>query len=383
MIRRLKVSNFRSLDRDVQVEPGRIAFFVGPNGAGKSNLLDVLSFVREAVTVGLPAAVTSRNGIGAVRRHSRGHPHPVRVGLELDLDGRPAAYGFVIVGDSRSEYRVGQEQAEVTTEQGERVVFERRGDTWRAPQGLHPRVDDQSLALTALGGVEPFRSLHEALSRMVVYAVFPNNLEVPQRFDTARPMRRHGENWVSALKDLLRDPDAREQLVTALGKVAGDIEDVRVTPAGGHLVAEFKQAGASDREKRWFDAGQQSDGTLRVAGLLTALLQRPPLPVVGIEEPELTVHPGVLPVIWDFFLQAAEVSQILVTTHSPALLDAIDVERVRLFSVERRGGRTAVRRVGGEHLDPIKKGLYRAGDLLLSGDLQLPLFQDFDEPEGG
>ena len=84
-------------------------------------------------------------------------------------------------------------------------------------------------------------------------------------------MKRHGENWVSILKELVKEETAKNDLVTGLNKLTGDIEDVRVTSAAGHLIAEFKQQAKAKKGKRWFDAAQQSDGTLRVAGLLTAL----------------------------------------------------------------------------------------------------------------
>ena len=187
-------------------------------------------------------------------------------------------------------------------------------------------------------------------------------------------MKRHGENWVSILRELLKK-DARTDLISGLRKLTGDIEDARVTSAAGFLVTEFKQLVPHDRNKRkkWFAAGRQSDGTLRVAGLLTALLQQPTMPVVGIEEPELTVHPGALPMVYDYLVQASEVSQVLITTHSPIILDVADIKKDQVFVVERGNGQTAVRRVSDQQLAPVREKLLSLGDLYLSGDLQLPL----------
>ena len=149
-----------------------------------------------------------------------------------------------------------------------------------------------------------------------------------------------------------------------------------MTSAAGHLIAEFKQQAKAKKGKRWFDAAQQSDGTLRVAGLLTALLQTPYLPVVGIEEPELTVHPGALPMLYDYLRQADEVSQIMVTTHSPIILDVVDLENDTILVVNRIDGKTDVRKVTDAQLLPVRKSLLRLGDLFISGDLQLSLFED-------
>ncbi len=374
MIQELRVSNFRSLDRDVRVRPARLNFLVGPNGAGKSNLLDVFSFVRDAVTLGLPAAVTRRNGIDSVRRRSHGHPFDVDIGLELQLGrGARASYRFVLTGDRREEYRVKLERAEVRGN-ADRVFLERSREGARTSIGTLPRVDDQSLALTALGGTRAFAPLVDALSRMAVYAIFPDVLRRPQAFDPSRPMSHHGENWLSILRDLLRHPEDKVTLVSALKRLTGDIEDVRVTRAASHLVAEFKLQARARKGKAWFDAAQQSDGTLRVAGLLTALLQRPRLELIGIEEPELTVHPGALPLLMDHLREASETSQIFVSSHSPELLDLVDLERDAVLVVGQEGGRTRLRPLDEQTLSPLRERLYSLGDLLVAGELQVEMF---------
>jgi len=378
MIQEFAVSNYRSLAPNIRIRPGRLSILIGPNGAGKSNVLDALSFVRDAVMQGLPAAITHRGGIDNVRRRSDGHPYNVHVELQLTLASGPASYAFVITGDRLEEYRVKSETAVVSGPEGKHE-FRRNGTDWSGPEGLAPRMDDQSLALTALGGARQFKQLVDFLSGITVYSIFPDKLRVPQRFDSARPMKRHGDNWVSILRELVRQEDAKNDLVAGLHKLTGDIEDVRVTSAAGHLIAEFRHKVKARKGKRWFDAAQQSDGTLRVAGLLTALLQTPRLPVIGVEEPELTVHPGVLPMLYDYLQQAGEVSQVLVTTHSPILLDVVDCDRDVILVVKRIEGKTDVRKVTEAQLEPVRKSLLRLGDLFVSGDLQLSLFDDFGE----
>lgn len=369
MISELVVSNYRSLGPDVKFRPGRLTIFIGPNGSGKSNILDVLTFVRDAALQGLPAAMTHRGGIGSVRRRCFGHPYNVKISLALDLLGHRAEFGFELTGDRVEEYRVKSEWASLV-HGGEAVEYWRDGSAWAGPSGIAPRLDEQSLALNSLGGDERFKSLVDYLSQLTVYSIFPDTLRAPQKFDSARPMKRHGENWVSVLREMVKQP-SKHDLIAGLQKLTGDIEDVKVSSAAGYLIAEFKQAATGNNSgKRWFEAGQQSDGTLRVAGLLTALLQAPALPVIGVEEPELTVHPGALPMIYDYLLQASQVSQVFVTTHSPLILDVVDLEQTTLIVVERRGGITAGREVTAKELEPVRRKLLSLGDLYLSGDLQ-------------
>jgi len=375
MIEKLIVSNYRSLGPGIAIRPGQLSVFVGPNGSGKSNVLRALIFVRDAVIHGLPATVTHDNGIDSVRRRSTGHPFNVHFEVHLSLPSGPASYKFIIAGSRLEEYRVKSEEAHVQTD-GHAHHLRREGDHIEGPPGIAPRLDEQSLALTSLGGTREFKPLVDALAGMTVYSVFPDVLRAPQKFDSARPMKEHGENWVSTLRELIRDKATKDDLVRGLNKLTGDIEDVRVTSAAGHLIAEFKQQVKSRKAKRWFAAAQQSDGTLRVAGLLTALLQRPHLPVIGIEEPELTVHPGVLPLLRDYLRQSSEDSQVLVTTHSPIVLDLLDIERDAFFVVDRVDGKTQVKQVSTAQVRPVRDQLMTLGDLFVSGDLQLSLFED-------
>ena len=335
--------------------------------------LDALSFVRDAVLQGLPAAITHREGIDSIRRHSGGHPYNVSISLEMVIENKPATYALQITGDRTEEYRVKSESASVRRKQ-ETYQFRREGTRWNGPDGYAPRLDDEALELTALAGDTRFKPLADFLGRICVYSIFPDVLRTPQTFDSVSPMKRHGENWVSILRELLKKEEKGE-LISGLQELTGDIEDARVSSAAGFLVAEFKQLVPHDRNKRkkWFPAGRQSDGTLRVAGLLTALLQQPTIPVVGIEEPELTVHPGALPMLYDYLVQASEVSQVIITTHSPIILDVADLERDHIIVVERHDGQTSMKRVSNEQLAPVRKKLLSLGDLYLSGDLQLSL----------
>ncbi len=377
MIQELTVSNYRSLGHDVRIKPGRVSFLVGPNGSGKSNVLDVVAFVRDAVIEGLPAALARRGGIDSVRRRSHGRPLDLHVGLHLRLDAGPAEYAFVLAGERLEDYRVKSEKAVVVGAEGKQA-FHRRGSVWEGPPGLAPRMDDRFLALAVVGGTGPFKPLLDAISGFGVYAISPDALRVPRRFDPGWPMGRRGDDWTSVLHSLVRDEEARRILADSLNKLTGDIEDVRVAAAAGYLVAEFRQQAVAQKGKRWFEAAQQSDGTLRVAAMLTALLQRPPLPVIGLEEPERAIHPGALPMLYDHLHRAGDRSQVIVTTHSPLLLNLVDTEQDVILLVDRVDGKTGVERLGGTRLATIRNNLLRLGDIHVSGDFQYALFEEHE-----
>lgn len=372
MIERLSVSNYRSLGRNVSVELGPFTALVGPNGSGKSNLVDVLRFVSDCMHMGLSGAISDRYGIGAVGRWSGGgRPFDVAIALQLLLDGgNRARYSFVLQGARADEHRVAAEEASVWSGT-EHFHFQIEGGKWVAgPQGLIPSLDETSLALPLIGGDTRFQPLFQALQRISIYSIFPDTLRSPQKYSPAKPMDGHGSNWASILKDQPRS-SWKPELISALQKLTGDIEDIKIAQTASYLVVQFRHDHKRGLKPKWFDAAQESDGTLRVAGIVTALLQEPPVPVLGIEEPELTVHPGAIPLLFDFLKQASRRSQVIVTTHSPELLDQMDAEDVRVVSSSPNG--TTVAPMASSQREAVREGLLTLGEVLRTEGLQADL----------
>lgn len=111
-----------------------------------------------------------------------------------------------------------------------------------------------------------------------------------------------------------------------------------------------------------------SSGTLPALGTLVAVNQlaegSSPVRLVGIEEPETALHPAASGALVAALREAATHTQVLVTTHSPDLLDQIDPERDRLLVVQASRGETRIGLVDAASRRAIKDHLYTAGDLL-------------------
>jgi AAA domain, putative AbiEii toxin, Type IV TA system len=182
-------------------------------------------------------------------------------------------------------------------------------------------------------------------------------------------MSSGGENWASTLAALDRGVWGAE-LMAALGRLVGDIDDYEVADVGGrYLIPRFRHRLAGEPARSgWLAAAQESDGTLRLAGILTALFQQPSPTLLGFEEPELAIHPGALPVLYDFLAEGSVRSQILLTTHSPDLLDRLALDDVRV--VERRSGATTAARVDPRQRELVKKRLLSASEILHAEGLQ-------------
>ena len=145
--------------------------------------------------------------------------------------------------------------------------------------------------------------------------------------------------------------------------VVPELENITVQSVGGFVTPQFRIFDPGSATKsHTFNVSQMSDGTLRILGLLVALYQDPRPSIIALEEPELTVHPGVLQLISDSILEVAETTQILVTTHSPVLIDKFDPSHV--FAVESKGGVTVARPLSNIQKDAVKKRLFSLGELM-------------------
>ena len=95
--------------------------------------------------------------------------------------------------------------------------------------------------------------------------------------------------------------------------------------------------------------------------MLTALFQDPAPSLIGLEEPELAIHPGAMAVLSDTMMEAALRGQILVATHSPDLIDRLPIECIRAVIAE--DGLTKVGRVAEHQLESVRENLFTAGEL--------------------
>jgi len=133
-----------------------------------------------------------------------------------------------------------------------------------------------------------------------------------------------------------------------------------------------------------FYANSMSDGTLRALGALAAVSQyaegRRRVGLVGIEEPETALHPAAASALMDALSEAASQTQVIVTSHSPDLLDELDLARHRLLVAVSREGTTQIAPVDEASCKAIADHLYSAGDLLRMDQLA-PDEADLDRQE--
>ena len=123
-----------------------------------------------------------------------------------------------------------------------------------------------------------------------------------------------------------------------------------------------------ETDNRTIPATRLSDGTLRYLCLLAVLLHPETPPLVVIEEPELGLHPDLLPKLTDLLRAASERTQLIVTTHSDVFVDALTEVPASVVVCEKHDGQTQMRRLDKDDLANWLED-YRLGELWTSGEL--------------
>jgi predicted ATPase len=164
------------------------------------------------------------------------------------------------------------------------------------------------------------------------------------------------------LNRLRRSPKAKNAILTALRDLYDGLSDFDVSIEGGTVQVFFTEGDFT------IPATRLSDGTLRYLCLLAILCDPEPPPLICIEEPELGLHPDILPKVADLLVSAAERAQLIITTHSDILVDAITERPDVVVVCEKHQGQTEMRRLDAAALAGWLDR-YRLGQLWTKGQL--------------
>lgn len=373
-LRRVALRNFKSI-ASCDVTLGALTFLIGPNGAGKSNFLEALHLVRDALDGTLDHALNVRSGLAEVRRKSSGHPTHFSIRLEFVLpSGKPGFYSFRVGALEGGAYEVSEERLGIGSRGRGPSFHVKAGKVHTCSEVTFPAVTDDRLALVAASGLPAFREAFDSLRAMGFYNLNPKLTREPQKPQDGRILKPAGENLTSVIGQLERAlPQRKRRIEEFLQTVVPGIQGVERLPMGSLETLQFKQEVSGAQHPWKFPAMNMSDGTLRALGVLVALFQgdnghRPT--VVGIEEPETALHPAAAAALRAALVAASQTTQVIVTSHSPELLDddGLDVDSLR--AVAQRNGETTIGPVDAASRKMLREGLFSAGELLRMGQLE-------------
>lgn len=354
-IESLHVENYRAL-RKVEINHlTPMTVLLGPNGSGKSTVFDVFNFLSECFQFGLRHAWDRRGRAKELK--TRGAHGPIVFDLKYrEQLGAPLITYHLAIDEGQRGPEVIEEWLQWrrgTNGKPFRFLEFRRG-IGRAVSGEQPDDEalrkDTSLRSPDLIAVNTLGQLTEhprvAALREFITDWYVSYLSIDQARNQpeAGPQERlskGGENLANVIQYLKEQHEDRLQAIfTVLRQRIPRLERVDAEPMpDGRLLLQIKDAPFEQPVLSKF----ASDGTLKMLTYLVVLHDPSPPHFIGIEEPENFLHPRLLPELAEECRAAAEHSQLLITSHSPFLLNAMQPAEVRVLYRNEQGFTQAVR----------------------------------------
>lgn len=350
----LRVENYRAL-RSVEFRNlTPLTVLLGPNGSGKSTLFDVFGFLSECFESGLRRA-WDRRGRGKELK-SRGCDGPMVIEIKYREPDYPLITYHLAVDERRGSPIVVEEWLSWRRgSQGKPFHFlDYKEGQGRAASGELPDAEDRRveiplkspdlIAVNALGQFAEHprvAALREFITGWYVsYFAVDDTRRQPEAGPQER-LSRTGDNLANVIQYLgEQHPDRLDHIFDVLRRRVPRVERVLADPMpDGRLLLQIKDAPFSEPVLARF----ASDGTLKMLAYLVLLYDPIPPPFIGIEEPENFLHPKLLPELAEECRAASERGQLLVTTHSPFFLNAMQPEEVRILYRDDAGFTQVVR----------------------------------------
>jgi hypothetical protein len=363
MIHRFRVQNFKSIV-DVDVELSPVTVLVGKSGTGKSNFVHALRFMRDLLISKQPLQqswpqlrpVTASNAPTTfyVEFSIEGIDERFQYELSINKNGPTHLpdYERLILGDRCLFHQVNAGQGPPRWETQPELI--------QAPQpgpislGRIPSISEIVFAYTALtSGIGCYVFSDKALCESV------------KENQQTRGLADDGSNFLYTLGDLvsnLQDLKIRRSIIAALQRLNPSISSVELNDIQNP--SKVVVGHRFDGNALTLDLAQESDGFRRFYAHLLAIYQRPPKLTLIFEHPEDGIHAGALSLLAEEFKAAPEAGngQVILTTHSPKLLDHFDAEQIRV--VELAGSETRIGFISNEQMEAIHEKLLEPGELL-------------------
>jgi predicted ATPase len=402
-IETLTVKNYRALKHVEFKGLTPLTVLLGPNGSGKSTVFDVFAFLSECFAGGLRKAWDKRGRFKELR--SRDTDGPIEIEIQYREGGRSRSGGLnplITYHLTISEERAGPVVAE------EWLCWRRTGkNTGRpfyflqfkmgkgqviageAPNEQGSREDEELdspdlLAVNTLGQFAKHprvSSLRRFISGWYLSYLSADHTRGVPEAGPQEKLSPTGDNLPNVIQYLKEQhPKQLDRMLDMLKRRIPRLEKVDADLLGdGRLLLKIKDAPFTQPVlAKW-----SSDGTLKMLAYLLVLHDPKPSPLVGIEEPENHLHPKLLPELSEECLQASQSTQLMVTTHSPFFVNALQPKNVwvlhrgsdgytQVVSVQKMPGVLAMMEAGAKlgHLwmedqfsvgNPLKDPATRAG----------------------
>jgi len=384
LIRHLAPKNFLSFGPDnAGIELQALNLFIGPNGSGKSNLIEAISLMRSA-----PKTLrdVTRKGGGVAEWIWKGNARD-SASVEMSVRFPEGAVTLRHLIEFRAESQalsVVRERVQSSKGRGKKSDLKQWYEYTKGSRPLIQKKDKPVKTRVAIAAFEENNSIlaqrrdPETYPQLAWLAANYENIRIYREWSFGRNAASRKPQQADMRSDRLEEdlsnlglflnrlksrfPAAKKAILAGLKDLYAGISDFDVSVDGGTVQVFFAEGDFV------IPATRLSDGTLRYLCLLAILCDPEPPPLICIEEPELGLHPDILPGLADLLKEASERTQLIVTTHSDILVDAMTETPECVVVCEKHEGKTEMTRLSGSELK-VWLEKYRLGELWIRGHL--------------
>ncbi len=371
-IRSLKLRNILSFREPPPLELRPLNILIGPNGSGKSNLINCIGLLPA-----LPNLVSFINGTGGSEgwlwKGHRGSKGAAGIACQFDLGQESLEYSLSFSAVERALAI----QDESLVAKNDHTYVERTGGMLKFYGGAPGLPSMTTIIGPAESSLAAYRNPADTTPVTLTARTF-DNIRIYSGFQTGpfssarlgvessapkHPLNESGANLALVLQEM----DFRgslKRVVEYLNRLSDRFEEIKINLEGGRA-----QVYVRERRLGLVSATRLSDGTLKFLCLMAVLFDPNPGPLVCIDEPEAGLHPDAITLVGDVLREASTRMQLIVTTHSDALVDRFTGDPESVVVCERDFDEsTCFRRLSR---DQLKEWLeeYTLGDLWHRGEI--------------
>jgi predicted ATPase len=369
MIKRVRITNYKSLG-DVTVDLDPVTVLIGRSGTGKTNFVEALRLLRDFL-IQRNDGIIQRQSSGWQRIMSATAHRPMTVSffVTFTAPGNTEDYQYTL--SFQQQPNAPLEGNPIFREEklslGKQVLFHQDQRKWIHPPAIVGAPQAGSIMLGAITGIQEVTRAHLVLTNGLGCYAFPDGV-LTQPGQTPNPnvtgLSDRGENFLDALGSIiinLQTWSNLKEMVAALKTLNPSLKAIDIQlPGREKIVVSHDVSGRS----LVLDVNQESEGFRRFLAHLIALYQTPPKQTLIFEEPEKGIHPAALASLADQFKACPEAGrgQVLLTTHSPQLLDHFEPEQLRVVQIENYV--TKIGPIVPEQVEAVGEHLLNMGELL-------------------
>ena len=385
---KIKASNFLSL-KDVTVSLGPLNVLVGPNGAGKTNFLSAIKFLGDTARNDLIPAIETFGGFDSLRFRGSGENAPISLSVEAQFtknasNAAPDEYTLTITQRRFRKARLIQRTEQFVFKRmrgrGRRITIS--GETVQIVRDKNNQ-EEQSLSLKETSaGLSTLRKLgrsadSEEIERLAIlfetFRVFEVDVRAarqpsPQKEDNK--LAHDARNLAAFLSWMHRaHRDAFESIVDDMKNILPGFKNIRLIPIGGASEG-ISIAIEEDHLSGTTPLTAASFGTIRSLALLAMLHDPEPPMLTCVEEIDHGLHPYALDRIVERLREATTKTQIIVATHSPALVNRMRPNELIVCERDKSDGSSIIPAISSDVVAKMEEESGLAlGELWFSGSL--------------